>query len=86
MSRKTATIERYHVYGTPNYCVALFYQGRELTPKESPRSVLHRWIPGDSEGVTELTALAARLGFTHVRYVGNWERQTKPRDGELSDS
>lgn len=87
MAKTTATIERYHVYGTPNYCVALFHRGSEYTPKERDAhghaSTQAQWIPADAEGVELLRQHAKSLGFTHVRFAGDWSKQTKPAGGKL---
>lgn len=72
---KTATIERYHVWGTPNHCVALWYRGEELTPLEDGSTVRRQWIPDDVQGVERLRQVAINLGFTHVRYTGEWGRK-----------
>lgn len=83
MKRRTATIERYHVWGTPHYCLGLFYRGEELTPKVSPGSLLAEWIPADDAGRERLRTLAKAQGFTHVRFTGDWSWPFPPRGGKL---
>lgn len=84
MPRMTITIVRYHVIGTPHYCLAMFHRNDEWTPRESPgmRSQA-RYIPDDDAGMAELKACAKKLGFTHYRIDGDWARRTKPRGGKL---
>lgn len=86
--KRTATIERYPVLGTSRDCVALWYRGEELTPRELghgglPHRVLTRWIPADAEGVAELRAHAKKQGFTHVRFEGWSTKETTPKGGAL---
>lgn len=83
MKRETATIERYHVRGTPHYCLAVSYRGKDFTPAVSSGSVLQEWIPGDADGVARCREAAKRCGFTHVKFTGDWDRMTKPRGGKL---
>lgn len=74
---KTATIDLYHVWGTPHNCVALFYRGEELTPWESPTCPLPQWIPADENGIERLRQVARKQGFTHVRFTGVWTKKPK---------
>jgi len=78
---KTATIERYHVWGTPNHCFAMFYRENELTPTHSPTCPTPQWIPDDEQGRVRLLRLAHMRGFTHIRYAGDWDKRTKPHGG-----
>lgn len=77
---KTATLERYHVWGTPNHCLALFYRNEELTPRENPALPGHRalpaWIRDDDAGIAQLVSHARSLGFTHVKFEGDWSKRT----------
>ena len=71
---KTATIERYHVYGTHWYSLSLRYRGLPIGKDE-----IHI-------GASDIEALRARArshGFTHVKYAGDWAKKTKPRNGKL---
>lgn len=87
MKTSTITLERYHVWGTPNKCLALFYRGMELTPKEKPALMGHRalpaWIPDDAAGIEQMREHARSMGFTHWRIEGDWTNRTKPHQGKL---
>lgn len=87
MARKTASIERYHVWGTPNYCLSMFYRTDEMTPRDPASFPGHRalpaWIPDDATGIERMRVHAKANGFTHVRFVGDWERRVKPSGGKI---
>ena len=79
MAKRTATIQRYHVYGTPNHCLAMFYRDKEITPRRVAWS-LPDWIPDDAAGIEQMRQHAKALGFTHVRFTG-W--RNNPKNGKL---
>lgn len=79
---KTATIERYHLYGTCHHHLRVLYRG----------SVLN-WTMRDAQGyyqgqayadamdvgaetVNAMIGHASRNGFTHVRFAGDWKGRT----------
>lgn len=84
---KTIILIRYHVQGTPNHCLALYYGKAELTPKEKPGLTGHRtlpaWIPADDAGMAQCKAHAKELGFTHISVQGDWTGKVKPKGGKL---
>jgi hypothetical protein len=90
MSRKTATIERRHLYGTPRYQLYVTYCGHTLRWNEGMTSC-YAIVQDDPTGapagmpadVRIARDHAKRFGFTHVRIAGDWERRTKPRGGAL---
>jgi hypothetical protein len=78
MKTKTASIERYHVWGTPHYCLALVYRGKDYTPHESPTCPIPRMIPDDADGIAKLKRVARAWGFSHVQFTGDWDRMKRP--------
>ena len=83
MARKTATIERYHIFGTMRHMIRVTYRGRPLTWWENGYSV-HAHC--EHHGPTEVEYMrdhARRHGFTHARIVGDWDHRTKPTGGAL---
>lgn len=76
---KTATIERYHVFGTSRHNQSLTYNG----------STLHYWSDGQSvyvqapcygiETIKELSKRAYQRGFTHIRFCGDWSGYNVPK-------
>lgn len=83
IARKTAVIERYHLYGTQRYMVRLMYRGETLYDIKAGVKKYHDRPHFIDEDIRELARTAARSGFTHVRFVGDWERRPKPRGGAL---
>lgn len=87
MKRKTATIERYHVYGTrDSYMARVMYRGRVLSHWQSGYcSAAHFPAPGGFPYEWEEIARnhAKRHGCTHVRFIGNFQGVRKPRGGRL---
>jgi len=94
-SRKTATIERYHVYGTPRHELRVTYRGEFINWWETSPEGAHvhayaivqddptkDWDGGPVD-VNMCRLYAKRMGFTHVRIVGDWDRRTKPAGGKL---
>lgn len=81
---KTATIERYHCYGTPRYHIRVTYCGRTINWAEGNSTVYADWVDGSQDAdIANARAVAKRFGFTHVRFVGDWERRTKPQGGKV---
>lgn len=68
---KTATIERYAVFGTSRHMQRIIYRGREILQSETPCE--------KADTVAYLRTVAARRGFTHVRFAGDWEGVTVPK-------
>ena len=87
MKRRTATIERYHCYGTPRHHLRVTYRGRVLRWRDasSPGLCFAMADAPDwgAESLQAMKAHARRHGFTHVRIVGDWSGRTKPRGGSL---
>jgi hypothetical protein len=83
--QRTATIERYHVFGTRHYCLSLIYRGRDLTPCFDSLHRVPVMVPDDAEGILRMQRIAKAQGFTHCRFTGDWDRygRTKPRGGKL---
>ncbi len=73
IARKTATIERYHMYGTRHYSLKMTYKGYTW----------HEVTDHGNDSTEKLLTLARNRGFTHVKFVGNWDRRTKPKNGSL---
>lgn len=88
MKRRTATIERYHCYGTPRLHLRVTYQGRVLRWRDaSSPGLSFAMADAEDRGAETLDAMRAharRHGFTHVRIVGDWFGRTKPRGGSLT--
>lgn len=80
---KTATIERYHVYGTPRHNLRLTYRGKTVRWRDGIAEV---WADAPHYGVESIDAFRAhakRQGFTHVRIAGDWSKSAKPSGGKL---
>jgi len=88
--RKTATIDRYHCYGTPNHHLSVSYRSKVL-----------RWSTHDKDGYWTGNAYADMVdygkesidaakrhainhGFTHVKFTGEWPKGGKPKGGKIS--
>lgn len=93
-TRKTATIERYQVYGTPRYELRVTYRGRTLRWRGEGMSDVWAIVQNDpiwthhrgqriSSDVYTCRVHAERMGFTHVRIAGDWDKRTKPAGGKL---
>lgn len=82
---KTATIERYHVWGTPRHNIRVTYRGKTLNHWEG---LTHSYadMPDSPEAREHCKAYALRQGFDMVRYVGDWSKTTKPKGGKLRNS
>lgn len=80
---KTATIERYHVYGTRNYMLRVMYRGLVLRWWEKGYSVHANMLDCGRESIEAAKQHARNQGFTHCRFVGDWSYSTKPRGGAL---
>ena len=83
MKRKTATIERYPVFGTWRYELRLMYRGRVVnywTAGYARFLIVQHLEPSD---ITAARGIAKTHNFTHVKFTGDWDRMTKPRGGKL---
>ena len=81
---KTATIERYHVYGTNRYDLCVRYNGKTLSwvSTEPSWHVVHAVaLDHGADSLRAMVDHARRHGFTHVRYTGDWDKRTKPHGG-----
>lgn len=74
---KTATIQRYPIFGTPYYSLNMLYRGFTVWQE------VDKW--GIREPMKELTRIASlqENGFTHFRFTGDWDGRTKPRNGKI---
>lgn len=86
MKRQTATIERYHCFGTPRYHLRATSRGRVLTWRDADSPGLSfAYAIAEDRGAETLAAMKARAkrhGFTHCRIVGEWVGE-RPRGGKL---
>ena len=80
---KTATIERYLAGGTNTYWLSTYYRGRILNWVADRVSCYATAPDYGQESIEESKARAKRFGFTHVRFVGDWSKRTKPKGGKL---
>jgi len=81
---KTATIERYHVFGTMRHNIRVTYRGNVLTWVTSDPWTRH-YADASFYGQESIDAMrqhAKRAGFSHVRFVGDWDKWTKPKGGK----
>lgn len=87
--KRTATIERYHCYGTPHHWLNVHYRGKVLnwaTHREDGSYEGQAYADARHDGPDVMEAMrqhAKRKGFTHVRIVGDWAGFTKPKGGKL---
>lgn len=83
--RKTATIDRYHCWGTPRHHLRVAYMGRTLQWRDTSSPGLSfayaDMVDYGAESIEAAKAHAKRQGFTHVRFTGDWS--VKPRGGKL---
>lgn len=81
---KTVTIERYHCFGTGRYELRAMYCGATLRWSEGNGvTAFAQCIDGGDVSLRNMVETAKRFGFTHARYVGDWGRRTKPKNGKL---
>ena len=84
---KTATIERWHCYGTPNHHLYVTYKGRPLQWRDPNFPGLSFafavMVDYGAESIEACKAHARRMGFTHVRFAGEWNLNNMPRGGKL---
>lgn len=97
--RKTATIVRSHVYGTPRYELSVTYRGETLawvdSAKYSFAITLYATIQEDRTAsdvhrqrtcrdIQWCEGIARKWGFTHIRFAGEWSpNRLKPNGGAL---
>ena len=81
MKRRTATIERYHLFGTPYDNIRVTYRGYTLCWRKDIYHVFAHARYYGHESIDAMKQHARRQGFTHVRFVG-WTTD-KPKDGKL---
>jgi hypothetical protein len=88
-AKRTATIERYHCFGTPHHWLQVHYRGKVLNwsarrPDGSYEGQTYADARHDGDDVlAAMRAHAKRMGFTHVRITGDWQGRTKPNGGAL---
>lgn len=85
---KTATIERYHCYGTPNHHIRVTYRGNVLRWRDSASPGLSfamaDTVDRGSETIGAMIEHARRHGFTHARFTGDWKGRTMQKTMALS--
>lgn len=77
---KTATLERYHCFGTPNHHIRLTYRGETLhwRDMESP-GLSFAFADCPHFGTAEVNVMidrVRRFGFTHIKFTGDWRGHT----------
>lgn len=81
---RTATIERFSMWGTGRATLRVMYQGDVLRWSEGAGVTAMAQATDYGDDVREAMRQRARnQGFTHVRYVGDWTGATKPKGGKL---
>lgn len=84
---RTATIERYHVYGTSRFHLRVTYRGFVLRWSEmNPAWCIvyaDAWHLGD-DTVNAMIQHAKRSGFTRVKFSGDWTHSRKPVGGSIA--
>ena len=89
MKRKTATIERYHCYGTVNHHLRVYYRGKTLKwANRDPEGYYlgESWadmVDYGQESIDAARQHAKRQGFSHVKFTGEWSHARKPKGGKL---
>jgi len=86
MAKRTATIERYHCYGTPRHHLCVRYRGKTLSWSAGPSWHIvyaDAWHYG-ADTFRAMVQHAENRGFTHVRIVGDWTHSTKPAGGSIA--
>lgn len=87
---KTASIERYQMWGTPRHHARAMYRGKTIryVSSEGGRPVFvildaPHWFGLDHDALmAEWRTRLHALGFTHIRFVGDWGN-TAPKGGKL---
>lgn len=80
---RTATIERYHRFGTPRHHLRVIYRGRVLWWRDGAGSAIADAPDYGAESLAAMREHARKHGFTHVRIAGDWQGRTKPKGGKL---
>lgn len=84
---KTATIERYHCFGTPNHHLKVTYKGHTLRWSNHDAKGYYlgeTWadmVDYGAESIVAARGHAKKHGFTHVKFTGDWKN--KPRGGKV---
>lgn len=81
MKRHTATIERYHCYGTRHHHLRVTYRGKTLQWSEGLTSAWADMVDYGQESIDAAKGHARKQGFTHCRFVGDWTNYRSPQRG-----
>lgn len=74
---KTATLERYAIFGTSRHMQRLTYRGKLVSwPIEGQGRACASAPCYGHETIAAMMRHAFNAGFTHVRFVGDWKRYT----------
>lgn len=82
MKIKTATIERYHVWGTSHHHLRVTYKGKTLNWWKDGAHVYADMLDYGNESIDACMEHAKRQGFNRVRFVGDW--RNPPNGGMLT--
>ena len=88
-NRRTATITRYHCYGTPRHHLSVSYLGQRLrwTVRDADGyykgNAIADMVHNGDESIEAAKNIARKQGFTHVKFDGDWPNARKPRNGKL---
>lgn len=83
-ARKTVTVERYPIFGTPRHMLHLMRGGKALRNIIQGRIEYLEVLDMGADSMKEILIKAHKMGFTHVKYDGVWPKQSKPKGGKIS--
>ena len=90
--RRTATIVRYHCYGTPRHHLSVCYLGEVLRWAVRDADGYHQghatadMVHNGEQSIEAAKDIARKQGFTHVKFDGDWSdfaARNIPRNGKL---
>lgn len=77
---KTATLERFAVFGTSRHLQRLTYRGKTLNWRIDGQGAAYAQAPcRGQETLAAMLATARRAGFDRVKFAGDWDRITVRR-------
>lgn len=80
---RTATIERFAMWGTGRATLRVMYRGVPLSWRDGCGYAVALATDTGDDVREAMRQHARNQGFTHVRYVGDWPGATKPKGGKL---